>query len=118
MTLASRLSSLFLKRNLWPGRHAATLCQQLPEDGFVDLPRTVPVGVGEHRARGSGGQAQMPQLAFAGRQTAADFAQRLGAAEVAKQHGDKLSPASEAAGVAFPAMLADGLLKLRTREQL
>ena len=55
----------------------------------------------------------MPQLALAGRQAAADLAQRLGTAELAKQHGDELSPAGEAAGVALPAMLADGLFKLR-----
>src|ERR1035441_3382570 len=34
----------------------------------------------------------MPQLAFTGRQPAANLAQRLGPAQLAEQHGDELSP--------------------------
>ena len=109
---------LVFETELVARRRAAALRQQLLKDGFVDLPGALPVGVGQRRARRSGGQAQMPRLALAGRQAAADLAQRLGTAELAKQHGDELSPAGEAAGVALPAMLADGLFKLRAREQL
>src|SRR5271157_3284152 len=39
----------------------------------------------------------MPQLALTGRQSAANFAQRLGPAQLAEQHGDELSPTAEAA---------------------
>jgi hypothetical protein len=37
--------------------------------------------------------------------------------QVAKQHGDKLCPAPEAAGVALGAMLADGRLEFKTRDE-
>ena len=74
--------------------------------------------VGEWRELARDSKPSAPRLALAGRQTAADLVQRLGAAELAKQHGDELSPASEAPGVALPVMLADSLFKLRTRKQL
>lgn len=60
----------------------------------------------------------MLQLAFARRQAAHDFTQRLGAPQVAKEHGDKLRPAPEAAGVALGAMLVDGRLEFKARDEL
>ncbi len=83
---------LVFETELVARRRAAALRQQLMKDRFVDLPRALPVGVGQRRARRCGGQAQVPQLAFAGRQTAANLTQRLGAAELAEQHGDETVP--------------------------
>lgn len=60
----------------------------------------------------------MAQLPFAGGQPAADFAQRLRAAQMAKQHGHKLAPTRKAAGVSFGAVLGDSPFKLGARKQL
>jgi len=99
------------------GDHAATV-EQLIEHALVQLPGAVLVGVGQGRALGRVGQAQMPQLAFTGGQAAADFAQRLRSAQVAKQHGHELPPAREAAGMALGPVLDDGPLKLVPGKQL
>jgi len=58
------------------------------------------------------------QLAFTGRQPAANLAQRLRPSQVAEQHGHELAPAGEAASIALSAMLHDGALELGARKQL
>src|ERR1700719_119662 len=60
----------------------------------------------------------MAQFAFAGGQPAADFAQRLRVAQMAEQHGYKLSPTRKPASVPFRAVLDDGSFKLGARKQL
>src|SRR5580658_3843399 len=60
----------------------------------------------------------MTQLAFTGGQPAADFAQRLRAAQMAEQHGYKLAPTREPTSVPFRAVLDDGSFKLGARKQL
>ena len=61
---------------------------------------------------------QVLELAFGGGQPAADFAQRVGLAELTKQHGHQLAPAGEPAQVAVGVMLAHGLLEFQARKQL
>jgi hypothetical protein len=53
----------------------ATAGKQLIKDGAIELPGTVFVGVGQRGTLGRAWQTQMPQLAFAGGQPAADLAQ-------------------------------------------
>src|SRR5271157_2112096 len=53
----------------------------------------------------------MPQLPLTGRQSAANFAQRLGPAQLAEQHGDELSPTAESARMPFGFMFTGGLSK-------
>ena len=60
----------------------------------------------------------MPQLAFTGRQSAANFAQRLGASQLAEQHGDELSPTAEAARMPFGFVLPDRGFKAGARNKL
>jgi len=60
----------------------------------------------------------VPQLAFAGGQAAADFAQRLGPSQVTEQHGHELPPATKPAGMALGPVLGHGLLKLVAGKQL
>jgi hypothetical protein len=60
----------------------------------------------------------MPQFAFTGRQTLADFSQRSGRCELTKHHGHELAPTGKTAGVPFGVVLLDGLLKLASWEQL
>jgi hypothetical protein len=60
----------------------------------------------------------MPQLAFAGGQSATDFAQRLCAAQMAEQHGYKLAPTRETASMPFSAVFYNGLFKHGAGKQL
>jgi hypothetical protein len=60
----------------------------------------------------------VPQLAFAGGQPAANLAQRLRPSQMTEQHGHKLAPATEAAGMTLGPVLGDRLLKLVAGKQL
>jgi hypothetical protein len=60
----------------------------------------------------------MGQLALAGRQPPADFAQGMGLPQLAKQHGDELPPAGEAPCVPLGPVLAHQLLELQARKKL
>jgi hypothetical protein len=64
------------------------------------------------------GASGNPELAFAGSQAATNLAQGLRAAQMAEQHGHKLAPTTEPAGVALGFVLADCGLKLDSRKQL
>jgi hypothetical protein len=94
------------------------LGEQLAEHFFIKLPWPVLIGVGQRGTRGSLRQTQMPQLAFARRQSTTNFAQRLGRPELTEQHGHKLSPTAEAAGMPFGFMLANRRVKSSSRNQL
>jgi len=58
------------------------------------------------------------QLAFAAAQPAADLSQRMGAPELAEQHGDELPPAREAARMALRVRPLHQGLELCPRKQL
>jgi hypothetical protein len=94
----SKLTSLFLKRNF--RRQRLTAGQERVEHGAIELPRAVGVGIGQRRA-GGGRDAQVLELALAAAQPAADLPQRMGAPELAEQHGHELPPAGEAARMAL-----------------
>ena len=96
----------------------AATAQQLIKHGAVQLPRPMFVGIGQGGALGRIGQSQVPQLAFAGGQSAADLAQRLRPPQVTEQHGHKLAPATEPAGVTLGPVLGNGLFKLVAGKQL
>ena len=87
------------------------------EHGAVQLPRPVPVGVGQRRPR-RGLDPEMLELALATAQPAADLPQRMGPPELTEQHGHELSPAREPAGVTLGARLLDQGLELGPRKQL
>ena len=67
-----------LEAELVARRHRLTLLQQLRKDGPVQLPGTMLVGVSQGRFARRLPHSQMPQLAFATGQPAANLAQRLG----------------------------------------
>ena len=98
--------------------HFAAAREQLIEHAAIELPGTVFIGVGQRGALRRVGQPQMPELAFAGSQAATNLAQGLRAAQMAEQHGHKLAPTTEPAGVALGFVLADCGLKLDSRKQL
>jgi hypothetical protein len=60
----------------------------------------------------------MTKFSLAGGQASANFAQRLGMSQLAKEHGDELTPTTEPSGVPFSAVLADGRFELQAGNQL
>jgi hypothetical protein len=60
----------------------------------------------------------VPQLAFAGGQSATNLAQGLRPPQVTEQHGHELPPATEPASVALGPVLGDRLLELLAGKQL
>ncbi len=96
----------------------AAAAQQLIKHGAVQLPGPMLVGIGQGGALGRIGQTQVPQLAFAGGQSAANLAQGLRPPQVTEQHGHELSPATEPASVALGPVLGDRLLELLAGKQL
>lgn len=74
--------------------HPATL-QRLEEDLFIKLPGAMLVAIGQGGAAGSG-DAQMLELPFTACEASGDLPEGMGSAQLAKEHGDELSPAAEA----------------------
>ncbi len=91
---------------------------ELLEEALKQLPGTMLVRISQGRALGGVGQTQVTQLAFASGQAPADFAQRVRLPQLAKQHGDELAPAGEAARVPLGSVLPHQLLEFQTRKQL
>jgi hypothetical protein len=60
----------------------------------------------------------MINLAFTGGQSAGDFPQALGVAQLAEHHRYELIPAAKSAGVALGFVLLDGGFKLEARDKL
>ncbi len=96
----------------------AAAAQQLIKHGAVQLPGPMLVGIGQGGALGRIGQPQVPQLAFAGGQSAANLAQGLRPPQVTEQHGHELSLATKPASVALGPVLGDRLLELLAGKQL
>src|SRR2546427_8536922 len=100
-----------------PDHGRLALRQQLLEHRLVERPRSVRVGVGERRPLRGIGKAQVFELALAARQTPADLAEAVGAAELAEEHGDELTPARKPLGGVIGTMLFDCLLELKAGEE-
>jgi hypothetical protein len=60
----------------------------------------------------------MPQLALAGRQSAANLAQRFGPAQLAEQHGNELSPTAEPTRMSFRLVFPGRRVKPASRNQV
>ena len=63
------------------------------------------VGVGQRGSAWRFGDTEMGQTTKATRQAVADIAKGISAAQLAKEHGDKLRPAGEALGGTLGVML-------------
>ena len=75
------------------------------------------VGVGQGRARGRR-DPQVLELALATPQAAADLAQRMRPPELAKHHGDELTPARQPFARVLGVGLSDHALKVQAWNQL
>jgi len=75
------------------------------------------IGIRQRRSHRRAPHSQVLQLSFGGGQAAAYFAQRLRSAELAKQHGHKLIPAGEAAGMPLALVLLNESFKLQSWKQ-
>ena len=116
--MASRRQQSVLEAEAMRTGSFAAAAQQLIKHGAVQLPGPMLVGIGQGGALGRIGQTQVPQLAFAGGQSAANLAQGLRPPQVTEQHGHELSPATEPASVALGPVLGDRLLELLAGKQL
>ena len=76
------------------------------------------VGIGQGGAARRSGNPHMHQAPQAAAEAVADLAQRIGASELAEQHGDELRPAGEALGVTLSGVLLDECGELSTRKVL
>ena len=99
------------------GQSPAAL-QQLEEDGLIEFPGAMLVGIGQSGFRWSLAQAQMLQLTLRGGQSLGDFTQAVRPSQLAEQHGDELTPAGKASSVPLGSMLANCSLELGPRKQL
>ena len=76
------------------------------------------VSVGQGGAARRFGDPHMHQAAQAAAEAVADFAQRIGASELAEQHRNELRPAGEAFGVTLSGVLLDECGELGARKVL
>ena len=67
---------------------------------LIKFPGTMFVGISQGGMAGSG-DAQVFQFSFATSETSGDFPEGMGAAQLTKQHGDKLTPAGKSFGMTF-----------------
>jgi hypothetical protein len=59
-----------------------------------------------------------PQFAFTASQSSGNLSKRMGSTQLTKEHGHKLTPASEPSGMTFGFCFHNGLLELDSRKQL
>ncbi len=93
------------------------LFKELKENLLIQLPWTVLIRISQAGMTRSS-DTQMFQLTLAAPKTSANLAERMGAAQLAKQHGHELTPTSESFGITFRLGNRDPMLKLHTRKQL
>src|SRR5215831_460741 len=92
--------------------------QRGPEQIFEQGGRTVLVGVRQRRSSGCLSDAEMHQPAQTTGHAIADLAQRIGASELAKEHGYELRPATKSLGGAFGAVFLNQSGELGAGEML
>mgnify|MGYP006869416406 CR=1 FL=1 len=81
--------------------------QRGPEEVLEQRSGAVLVGIRKGGPAGRFGDAEVHELAETATEAVADLAQRIGAAQLAKEHGHELGPAGEAFGGAFGAVFLD-----------
>jgi len=92
--------------------------QRLFENHLVETPRPILIGISQRGLLGRHRHSQVLQLPFATRQATANLAQRMRAAQLAKQHSHELAPTRETSSVPLGFVLLDRLLEIPPRKQL
>jgi hypothetical protein len=91
--------------------------KELKENLLVQFPWTVLIGIGQGgMARSS--DTQMFQLTLTASKTSGNLTEGMGATQLAKQHGYKLTPTSKSFGMTFCPGDHDPMLKVHTRKKL
>ncbi len=91
--------------------------KELKKNLLIELPWTMLIGIsqgGMARSR----NAQMFQLPLAASKASGNLTERMGAAQLTKQHGDKLTPAGKSFGMTFGMGFFHHVLELDSRKQL
>jgi hypothetical protein len=91
--------------------------KELKENLLIELPWTVLIGIGQGGMTRSS-NAQMFQLPLTAPKASANLTKRMGATQLAKQHGHKLTPAGKSFGVTFGMGLFHHVLELDSWKKL
>ena len=78
---------VFETKFLLAGHLAATALKQVGKDFLVKLPWAVLIGISQGGTAGSS-DSQVLQFSFATSDASGDFPERMGASELAKEHGE------------------------------
>jgi len=108
---------VFKPKRCLPNNLDTTSFKELKEHLLIQLPGTVLIGIGQGGMAWSS-NTQMFQLSLTASKASANLTERMGAAQLAKQHGHKLSPTSKSFSMTFSLGDRDQMLKLQTRKQL
>jgi hypothetical protein len=103
---------LFLPNGLHP-----TSLKELQKDMLIKLPGAMLIGISKGGMAGST-DPKVLELAFATSESSRDLPKGMGLAQLAKQHGHKLTPRTKSFGMTFGAGHFNQMLKLYTRKQL
>jgi hypothetical protein len=96
-------------------RDGLTPRKHLVEDGLIELPGPVRIGVRERRPARDG-RPEMRQPTLAAGQAATDLPQRMRPPELGKQHGDELIPAGKPARMPLGLRVLHRTLELEARK--
>jgi hypothetical protein len=108
---------VFKPERFLPNNLGTAPIEELKENLLIELPWTVLIRIrqgGMARSRNT----QMLQLPLAASETSGNLTQSMGAAQLTKQHGHKLTPTRESFAMTLGLGDSDQVLKLRTRKQL
>jgi hypothetical protein len=108
---------VFKPERFLPNNPGTAPIEELKENLLIELPWTVLIGIsqgGMARSR----NAQMFQLPLAASKTSGNLTESMGAAQLTKQHGHKLTPTSKSFGMALCPGDRNYMLELHTRKQL
>jgi hypothetical protein len=94
-----------------------TTGEDLIEEGLVELPGPMRIGIGQRGASRRPSDAKVDQFAQGRGQTTTDFAQRVRTPHLTEQHRHKVLPASKSLGRSFRGMLPNSTREVRTIDE-
>jgi len=108
---------VFKTKRFFANPLATTPIEELKKYPLIKLPGTMLVGVPQSGMPGSR-DTQVFQFPFAASKTSGNLPERMSAAQLAKLHGDKLSPTRKSFGAPFGTGFVHQVLELDPRKQL